>query len=68
MPYDIEVSGQIWNKKVFTREMDFFFALKKFKTVLHCFNVTILEKFNDFKKAISISKNHMLIFPVSYCP
>lgn len=43
MPYEIEVTRQIWNKEVFTREMDFHFALEKVKTVLLCFIIANLE-------------------------
>lgn len=43
MPYEIQVTQQIWNKDVFTREMDFLFALEKVKTVLLCFIITNLE-------------------------
>lgn len=43
MPYEIEVTSQIWNKEIFTGEIDFFFALEKLKPVLHCFIVTNLE-------------------------
>lgn len=39
----MELTGQIWKEDVFTREMDFLFALEKVKTVLHCFIVTNLE-------------------------
>lgn len=40
--------GQIWNKEIFTKKMDFLFALGKVKTVLLCFIVANLEQFNDF--------------------
>lgn len=29
MPYEIEITSPIWNKVVFTKKMDFLFALEK---------------------------------------
>lgn len=43
MPYEIQVTWQIWSKKIFTRESDFLVALEKVKTVLLCFIITNLE-------------------------
>lgn len=43
MPYEIQVTGQIWSKEIFTREMDFLVSLEKVKTVPLCFIITNLE-------------------------